>query len=62
MQSTKEGYLLTRNVIKVEREKNKVFHFMKVHKVLMIMSALFLALILAEGILITEFIHTLKAL
>lgn len=62
MQSTKEGYLLTRNVIKVECKKNKVFHFMKVHKTLMIMSALFLALILAEGILITEFIHTLKAL
>lgn len=62
MQRTKEGYLLTRNVIKVECKKNKVLHFIKVHRVIITMSILFLFLLLAEGILITEFIDTLKTL
>jgi hypothetical protein len=62
MQSTKEGYLLTRNVIRVECRKNKVLKFMKFNKLIITISVLFLSLIITEGILMNEFISILKTL
>lgn len=60
MQSTKESYLLTRNVMRVEIRKNKLLQFIKIHKVFIIISAIFLGLITIEGILINQFIKLLS--
>ena len=62
MQTTKEGYFLTRNVMRVEIRKNKLLQFIKVHKVLIIISAIFLGLVTIEGMLINQFINILKLL
>lgn len=60
MQSTKESYLLTRNVMRVEIRKNKLLQFIKIHKVFIIISAIFLGLITIEGMLINQFIKLLS--
>lgn len=62
MQSTKEGYLLTRNVIRVDIKANKVIQFIKVHKLLIIATTLFLSLVIAEGVLLNKFVSILKLL
>ncbi len=62
MQTTKEGYLLARNVMRVQIRKNKLLEFIKIHKVLIIITAIFLALITIEGVLISQFINLLKLL
>lgn len=60
MQSTKEGYLLNRNVIRVDIKANKVIQFIKVHKLLIIAITLFLSLVIAEGVLLSYFIKLLS--
>lgn len=60
MQSTKEGYLLNRNVIRVDIKANKVIQFIKVHKLLIIATTLFLSLVIAEGVLLSYFIKLLS--
>ncbi len=62
MQTTKEGYLLARNVMRVQIRKNKLLEFIKIHKVLIIITAIFLGLITIEGVLISQFINLLKLL
>lgn len=62
MQSTKEGYLLNRNVIRVDIKANKVIQFIKVHKLLIIATTLFLSLVIAEGVLLNKFVSILKLL
>lgn len=60
MQSTKEGYLLTRNVVRVDIKEKKLIKFIKVHKFLIIATILFLSLIIAEGVLLNYFIKLLS--
>lgn len=62
MQSTKEGYLLTRNVIRVNTKENRLIQFIKVHKFLIIATTIFLSLIIAEGVLLNKFVSILKLL
>ena len=60
MQSTKEGYLLTRNVVRVDIKEKKLIKFIKVHKFLIIATTLFLSLIIAEGVLLNYFVKLLS--
>lgn len=60
MQSTKEGYLLTRNVVRVDIKENKLIKFIKVNKFLIIAITLFLSLIIAEGVLLSYFVKLLS--
>ena len=60
MQSTKEGYLLTRNVVRVDIKENKLIKFIKVNKFLIIATTLFLSLIIAEGVLLSYFVKLLS--
>ena len=62
MQVTNEGYILTRNVMKVEIKKNNFFKFIKVHKISIIVSTIFLGLVIAEGLLLNIFIKLLMTL
>ena len=59
MQTTNEGYFLTRNVIRVDIRKNKFLHFINIHKAIIITSLIFLSLITVEGILLNLFIKFL---
>lgn len=60
MQSTKEGYFLTRNVIRVDIKEKKLINFIKVHKISIIATTLFLSLIITEGVLLNSFIKLLS--
>lgn len=60
MQSTKEGYLLTRNVVRVDIKENKLIKFIKMNKFLIIATTLFLSLIIAEGVLLSYFVKLLS--
>ncbi len=59
MQTTNEGYFLTRNVIRVDIRKNKFLNFINIHKAIIITSLIFLSLITVEGILLNLFIKFL---
>lgn len=62
MQVTNEGYILTRNVMKVEIKKNRFLKFMKIHKISIIVSIFFTVLFLIEGILLSNFVKLLSIL
>ena len=60
MQSTKEGYFLTRNVVRIEVKRNKLLKFIKTHKLLISMTVVFGSLVIIEGILINQFVKLLS--
>ena len=62
MQVTNEGYILTRNVIKVDIKKNKIIRFFKTHKISIIVSVFFTSLVITEIILLNNFVKLLSAL
>ena len=62
MQVTNEGYILTRNVVKVDIKKNRFLKFIKTHKISIIFSAIFFSLVIAEGILLNSFVKILVSL
>ncbi len=62
MQVTNEGYILTRNVMRVDIKKNRFLKFIKVHKISIIVSIIFIGLILTEGVLLNSFIKLLSIL
>lgn len=62
MQITNEGYILTRNVMKVDIKKNRFLKFIRNHKISIIVSIIFISLILTEGILVNNFIKLLMTL
>lgn len=62
MQITNEGYILTRNVMKVDIKKNRFLKFIRNHKISIIVSIIFIGLILTEGILVNNFIKLLMIL
>lgn len=62
MQITNEGYILTRNVMRVDIKKNRFLKFIKVHKISIIVSIIFIGLILTEGVLLNSFIKLLSIL
>lgn len=62
MQITNEGYILTRNVMKVDIKKNRFLKFIRNHKISIIVSIIFIGLILTEGILVNNFIKLLMTL
>lgn len=62
MQVTNEGYILTRNVMKVDIKKNRFLKFIRNHKISIIVSIIFIGLILTEGILVNNFIKLLMTL
>ena len=62
MQITNEGYILTRNVMRVDIKKNRFLKFIKVHKISIIVSIIFIGLILTEGVLLNRFIKLLSIL
>ena len=62
MQVTNEGYILTRNVMKVDIKKNRFLKFIRNHKISIIVSIIFICLILIEGVLLNSFIKLLSIL
>lgn len=62
MDITKEGYILSRNIIKITRRKNTIGEFIKKNKIKISVISFFSILILIEGILISKFIELLLAL
>lgn len=62
MQITNEGYILTRNVMKVDIKKNRFLKFIRNHKISIIVSIIFIGLILTEGVLLNSFIKLLSIL
>ena len=62
MQITNEGYILTRNVMKVDIKKNRFLKFIRNHKISIIVSIIFIGLILIEGVLLNSFIKLLSIL
>lgn len=62
MQVTNEGYILTRNVMKVDIKKNRFLKFIRNHKISIIVSIIFIGLILTEGVLLNSFIKLLSIL
>ena len=62
MQVTNEGYILTRNVMKVNVKQNKILKFIKKHKVSLIIAVAFSSLLIIEGILLNSFINLLASL
>ena len=60
MHSTKEGYFLTRNVVRIEVKRNKLLKFIKTHKLLISMTVVFGSLVIIEGILINQFVKLLS--
>ena len=59
MDITKEGYILSRNIIKITRRKNTIGEFIKKKKITISVISFFSILILIEGILISKFIELL---
>lgn len=62
MNITKEGYILSRNIIKVTGNKNTVREFIKNNKIKIGVISFFTILILIEAILISKFMELLLAL
>ena len=59
MQVTNEGYVLSRNIVKVNIKKNKFLKFIKSHKILIIVLIVFLGLVITEGVLLNTFVKLL---
>ena len=62
MQVTNEGYVLSRNIVKVNIKKNRFLKFIKSHKISIIVSIVFLSLVIAEGVLLNMFVKLLAVL
>lgn len=62
MQITNDGYLLARGIERIELKKNKVLEFIKIHKLMLMISSFFVGLLVIEGILLNAFINVLKIL
>lgn len=62
MQMTNEGYLLTREIERIELKKNKVLEFIKIHKLMLMISSFFVGLVVIEGVLLNAFINVLSTL
>ena len=62
MQVTNEGYVLSRNIVKVNIKKNKILNFIKNHKISIIVSIVFLSLVIAEGVFLNMFVKLLAVL
>ncbi len=62
MQVTNEGYVLSRNIVKVNIKKNRFLKFIKSHKISIIVSIIFFSLVIAEGVLLNMFVKLLAVL
>lgn len=62
MQVTNEGYILTRNIVKVDIKKNKFIKFIKTHKISIIVSIIFTSLVITEVVLLNNFVKLLATL
>ncbi len=62
MQVTNEGYVLSRNIVKVNIKKNIFLKFIKSHKISIIVSIVFLSLVIAEGVFLNMFVKLLAVL
>ena len=60
MQVTNEGYVLSRNIVKVNIKKNIFLKFIKSHKISIIVSIVFLSLVIADGVLLNMFVRLLS--
>ena len=59
MQVTNEGYVLSRNIVKVNIKKNRFLKFIKSYKISVIVSIIFFSLVIAEGVLLNMFVRLL---
>lgn len=59
MQVTKDSYILSRNVIRVNNKTNKFYKFIKRNRFIIGASCVFFGLIIIEMILITRFVKLL---
>ncbi len=59
MQVTNEGYVLSRNIVKVNIKKNRFLKFIKSHKISIIVSIVFFSLVIADGVLLNIFVRLL---
>ena len=59
MQVTKDSYILSRNIIRVNNKPNKFYNFIKRNKFIIAASSVFLGLVIIEMILITRFVALL---
>lgn len=59
MQVTKDSYILSRNVIRVNNKTNKFYNFIKRNRFIIGASCVFFGLIIIEMILITRFVKLL---
>ena len=62
MQVTNEGYVLSRNIVKVNIKKNRFLKFIKSYKISVIVSIIFFSLVIAEGVLLNMFVKLLAVL
>ena len=59
MQVTNEGYVLSRNIVKVNIKKNRFLKFIKSYKISVIVSIVFFSLVIADGVLLNMFVRLL---
>ena len=59
MQVTKDSYILSRNVIRVNNKTNKFYKFIKRNRFIIVASSVFWGLVIIEMILITRFVKLL---
>lgn len=59
MQITKDSYILSRNVIRVNNKTNKFYNFIKRNRFIIVASSVFWGLVIIEMILITRFVKLL---
>ena len=62
MQVTNEGYVLSRNIVKVNIKKNRFLKFIKSYKISVIVSIIFFSLVIAEGVFLNMFVKLLAVL
>lgn len=55
MQVTKDSYILSRNVIRVNNKTNKFYNFIKRNRFIIVASGVFLGLVIIEMILLNQF-------
>lgn len=55
MQVTKDSYILSRNVIRVNNKTNKFYNFIKRNRFIIVASSVFWGLVIIEMILLNQF-------
>ncbi len=55
MQVTKDSYILSRNVIRVNNKTNKFYNFIKRNRFIIVASGVFWGLVIIEMILLNQF-------